>query len=581
MFFEKKQKIANYTVTFPHKQGAYAETYRVKDENGKVLFLKLISFSQLNAYQYNSDGKIIEVEVASSLSHDNLCGFVDAGTLVHAGQQFAYIVTDFISGETVAQKMGREETLTVYEAKEIAKGVLKALSFIHSLERPIIHNEVTLQNAMIDLGSELKNAKLIDFGHARFLDLPPSTEDIGNVNPFYLAPERFNGVCSVHSDLYSVGVMLYQMIFGMLPWFIDLSQYKPEDRVRAILARRCSPLQIPSMNVFELDEQLINIMGKAMAYDINDRFQNAEEFIKALEGSVVVEKPASSFKEAPSGKKTKKLGHGFADVAGMSDLKEQLQSDVIDLLQNPGRAKELGLSIPNGLLFYGPPGCGKTFFAERFAEEIGCNYMYVLCSDVASPYIHGGQEKIASLFEEARKKAPTVLFLDEVEAMIMDRNKHNNVSEQGEVNEFLGQLNNCGEEGVMVIAATNKPKMIDPAALRAGRLELKYYIPQPDLETRKEIFKIGLKGRNTELGIDYEKLASLTENRVSSDIRLIIDTAARIVFKRKIEKISQQILEEAISKVEPTVSLEEIKQSEKIRDEFTGKKSQRPRIGFK
>ena len=102
------------------------------------------------------------------------------------------------------------------------------------------------------------------------------------------------------------------------------------------------------------------------------------------------------------------------------------------------------MSIPNGLLFYGPPGCGKTFFAERFAEEIGCNYMYVLCSDVASPYIHGGQEKIANLFEEARKNAPTILFLDEVEAMIMDRSKHNNVSEQGEVNEFLGQLNNCG-----------------------------------------------------------------------------------------------------------------------------------------
>ena len=503
-------------VVFPHKEGAYAETYRVKDDNGKVLFLKLIRFAQLNASQYSSDGKIIEVEVAKFLSHNNLCGFVDAGTMVHGGQQYAYIVTDFISGETVAEKMGREETLTVYETKQIAKSVLGALSFIHSLPRPIIHNEVTLQNVLIDLSGELKDAKLIDFGHARFLDLPPSKDDFGNINPFYLAPERFNGVCSVQSDLYSVGVMMYQMIFGMLPWFIDLSQYKPEDRVRAILARRCSPLQIPSMNVFELDERLINIMGKAMAYDINDRFQTADEFIKALDGSVEVEQPkTSSFKEAPSGKKTKKIGNGFADVAGMQELKDQLQSDVIDLLKNPGRAKELGLSIPNGLLFYGPPGCGKTFFAERFAEEIGCNYMYVLCSDVASPYIHGGQEKIANLFEEARKNAPTILFLDEVEAMIMDRNKHNNVSEQGEVNEFLGQLNNCGAEGVMVIAATNEPTLIDPAALRAGRLELKYYIPQPDKETRIQLFKVGLKGRNTELGINYERLADLTENRVS------------------------------------------------------------------
>ena len=579
MLFEKKQKIDKYTVTFPHKQGSYAETYRVKNDDGKVLFLKLISFAQLNASQYSSDGKIIEVEVARSLSHSNLCGFVDTGTLIHGGQQYAYIVTEFISGETVAEKMAREETLTVYEAKQIAKSVLNALSFVHSLQRPIIHNEVTLQNTLIDLSGELKDAKLIDFGHARFLDLPPSKDDLGNINPFYLAPERFNGVCSVQSDLYSVGVMIYQMIFGMLPWFIDLSQYKPADRIRAILARKCSPLQIPSMNVFELDEQLINIMGKAMAYDIKDRFQTADEFIKALEGTVEVKKPkTASFKEAPSGKKTKKMGNGFADVAGMTELKEQLQSDVIELLKNPGRAKELGLSLPNGLLFYGPPGCGKTYFAERFAEEIGCNYMYVLCSDVASPYIHGGQEKIANLFEEARKNAPTILFLDEVEAMIMDRNKHNNVSEQGEVNEFLGQLNNCGAEGVMVIAATNKPNLIDPAALRAGRLELKYYIPQPDKETRIQLFKVGLKGRNTELGINYERLAELTENRVSSDITLIIDTAARIVFRNKIEKITQAVIEEAISQIQPTVSADEIRKCEKIRDEFTGKKPNR--IGF-
>ena len=101
------------------------------------------------------------------------------------------------------------------------------------------------------------------------------------------------------------------------------------------------------------------------------------------------------------------------------------------------------------------------------------------------------------------------------------------------------------------------------------------------LETRKEIFQICLKGRNTELGIDYEKLASMTENRVSSDIRLIIDTAARLVFKRKIEKISQEIIEEAIKKVEPTVSLDEISECEKIREVFKGIKHQRPRVGFK
>lgn len=580
MLFSKNQNISKYMVVFPHKEGAYAETYRVKDDNGKVLFLKLINYAQLNAYQFDDKGNIIEVEVAKKFSHGNLCELVDSGTLMHSGQQYAYVVTEFVSGETVAEKMAREETLTVYQAKAITKAVLKALNFIHSLSIPIIHNEVTAQNVMLDLSGELGDAKLIDFGHARFLNMPPSKEDLKNLNPFYLAAERFNGVCSVASDIFSVGVMLYQMIFGMQPWFIDLSKYKSADQQRAILARRCSPPMIPSMKILDLDEQLINIMAKALAYEAKDRFKSADEFMQALDGIVEVQPQEHKVAEIKSGKKSKKLGNGFADVAGMTELKEQLRSDVIDILQNLGRAKELGLSIPNGLLFYGPPGCGKTFFAERFAEEIGCNYMYVLCSDVASPYIHGGQEKIANIFAEARKNAPTILFLDEVEAMITSRDKHTNVSEQGEVNEFLGQLNNCGEDGIMVIAATNKPSLIDPAALRSGRLELKYYIPLPDKKMREEIFRISLKNRCKELGIDYGRLAELTEGRVSSDIRLIVDTAARIVFKRNVARITQQILEEAITIVPPTVSLDEIKKCEQIRDEFEKKISTHKRVGF-
>lgn len=580
MLFEKNQKIDKYTVVFPHKQGAYAETYRVRDEQGHILFLKLICYAKLNAYQYTAEGKITEVEIAKVLTQENLCGFVDSDTLIHGGQQYAYIVTRFISGETVAEKMGREETLSVYEAKEIAKGVLRALQFLHSLDNPIIHNDVTIQNVMLDLTGTPSDAKLIDFGHSRLLSMAPSKENVANVNPFYLAPERFNGVCSVQTDLYSVGVLLYHMIFGMVPWFIDLSNYKQEDQTIALLQKRKTPLMIPSMSIFELDESLVNIMAKAMANDVSGRFQSAEEFLQALNGEIIIHKPTYTEAKKRSGKKTKKHGNGFADIAGMEDLKQQLKSDVIDVLKEPNRAKELGLSIPNGILFYGPPGCGKTYFAERFAEEIGCNYMYVLCSDVASPYIHGGQSKIAALFEEARKNAPTIVFLDEVEAMIMNRNKHNNVSEQGEVNEFLAQLNNCGDDGVMVIAATNKPTLIDPAALRAGRLEQKYYIPQPDFETRKALFKVGLKNRKVDLGIDYDKLARMTENRVSSDIAFIIDTAARIVFRRKQENISEVILEEAIDKVEPTVSMKEIRECERIRDEFNGSGSSLPHIGF-
>lgn len=167
--------------------------------------------------------------------------------------------------------------------------------------------------------------------------------------------------------------------------------------------------------------------------------------------------------------------------------------------------------------------------------------------------------------------------------MIKDRSKHTNVSEAGEVNEFLAQLNNCGQDGVIVIGATNKPTEIDEAALRAGRLEFKYYIPQPDAETRKELFRINLSSRRTDFGIDYEKLASLTDNYVSADIRLIVDTAARLVFRRHLGCITMAILEEAIAQTKPSITIEMIKKHEAIRDEFEGRKpaeQTRRKIGF-
>ena len=133
-----------------------------------------------------------------------------------------------------------------------------------------------------------------------------------------------------------------------------------------------------------------------------------------------------------------------------------------------------------------------------------------------------------------------------------------------------------------MIAATNKPSDIDEAALRAGRLELKYYIPQPDKETRKRMFQIGIGKRNYDFGIDYDLLAERTENFVSADISLVIDTAARLAFRRKTGKITMALLEEAISQTKPSLTLEQIKRHEDIRDKFMGVKKnvERRRIGF-
>ena len=586
MLFQKGQTIDNrYTVVFPHKEGSYAETYRVKDiRSGKLRFLKLIYYSKLQYSQFDKDGSIIEVEVAKLLDHPNVCKYVENGKLIANGQQLVYIVTEFVSGETLDKRISRDGVLSVYEIKQVAKALLSALQYLHSQATPIIHNEVTIQNLMLDLSGTLEDLKLIDFGYARFLNQDPAKPNIKQLNPFYMAPERLNGVSCVQSDLFSVGAILYQLIFDELPWFFDTSRMSEQQIVERLLIEREHPLRIPNIDIFELDEQLLNTIIKATQNDVQDRFQTAQEIIDAIDGKVkveVVHRTSSTTSPKESQKKVKR-GNGFADVAGMTELKEQLQSDVIDLLKYPEQAKELGLTLPNGLLFFGPPRCGKTFFAEKFAEETGFNYIYVKCSDIASPYIHGGQDKIAKIFEEARQNSPTILFFDEIDAMVLDRNKHNNVSERGEVNEFLAQLNNCGEAGVIVIGATNRPLDIDEAVLGAGRLELRYYIPQPDYETRIQLFKIELSKRKVDFGIDYDILAGLTDNYVSGDINLVIRHAAQLAFRRKIGKITMALLQEAISITKQTITYEQIKAHEDIRDRFMGVKrsNERRKIGF-
>ena len=590
MLFQKGQTIDNhYTVVFPHKESAYAETYRVRDINGKLRFLKLIYYSKLQHSQFDKDGNIIEVEVSSKLSHPNVCKFVDNGKIIANGQQLAYIVTEFVSGETLDKRISREGDLSVYEIKQVAKALLSALQYLHSQSTPIIHNEVTIQNLMLDLSGTLENLKLIDFGYARFLNQEPAKPNLKQLNPFYMAPERLNGVSSVQSDLFSVGAILYHLIFDKLPWFFDTSRMNDQQIIERLETERDCPLRMPEVQLFELDEQLLNIVNKALSPESEDRFQNAEEFIKALNGEIQVEKPEQrrKMKEGESTKKKKSpniaKGEGFAAIAGMDELKDLLQREVIDAIQNPEEYSRYGLTIPNGMLLYGPPGCGKTFFAKHFAEEVGFNYMEVKPSTLKSKWVNATQENIGNMFEEAEKNAPTIIFIDEMNELVPNRD-NSNVHEMslGAVNEMLAQMDRTGEKGIFIIGATNYPNMIDPAILRAGRLDKKYYIAPPDKKARELMLKIYLKNRPYDFGIDYEHLAELTQYYVSADLKLIVDDASRKALLKK-SKITQQLLEEVIAATRPSLNEKELQKYERIKKEMNGEiveSNKRPKIGF-
>lgn len=285
----------------------------------------------------------------------------------------------------------------------------------------------------------------------------------------------------------------------------------------------------------------------------------------------------------------KKTGHGLDDVAGMNQLKQLVTNGFINVLKHKDCAAVYGIEAPS-MILYGPAGCGKTFFAEKLAEELGIHFMKVVPDDLACTWIHGTQQKIGKLFREAEKHAPTLMFFDEFDAMVPKRSDNDaNQSFNGEVNEFLCMLNNANERGIYVLAATNHLERIDKAVLRTGRIDELIYVDMPDQEARKSLFELSLSKRPIANDIDYEKLASMTAGYNCSDIAYIVKTASRAMFNATIShpeagylEISQSLLEDVISKRPPSVSQKDIREYERMRNEFSPKDSRRKevRIGF-
>lgn len=575
-----------YTVTFFLKKGSYAETYRVKDKQKTTKLLKLFSYSKLHRTKFDQSGDVLEIEILKKLNHPNIVKLSDCGELLIENQKYAYAILDFISGETLADKMKREQTFNPYEAKDIILGLLNGLNYLHNQQNPIIHNDITNLNVMLDLSGQVSVPKIIDFGYARFLTQSNKDFQKEGLNPFYSANETFNKVFSVQSDIFSVGALYYHLLVGLPPWFVELSKFK-SDSVKledAILKEREKPLQVVSSDS-KIDANTFNIIAKALQPDAENRFKDLKEFIRAVNGEIMVDNPVLE-KAAQSIQtlKSVKKGEGFQSIAGMQELKETIKLDVIDALNEKERYAEYGLTIPNGMLLYGPPGCGKTFFAEKMAEEIGFNFYQIKPSDIQSKWVNASQENIKHLFDEARKSAPSIIFIDELDALVPNRDdsgvNHMNTSA---VNEFLAQMNNSGDDGVFIIGATNRPNAIDPAILRAGRLDKHVYLPPPDFAARESMFKLYLEKRPTEVGLDYAELAAATENYVSSDIKFLCDEASRMALRSK-SRITKEILMETIKTNKPSISLSELNSYIEIRAKMEGKQTntdKRTSIGFK
>ena len=222
----------------------------------------------------------------------------------------------------------------------------------------------------------------------------------------------------------------------------------------------------------------------------------------------------------------------WGGVAGMRDLKAMLERDVILPLQEPEIYARYRLNLPNGILLHGPPGCGKTFIARKLAEVAGFNFMEVTPGDLASIYVHGTQGKIAELFARAQKQTPCMIFFDELDAMVPNRGG-NDVGHHysSEVNEFLVRLNECGRNGILVIGATNRPEHIDPAVLRPGRLDKKFFVGPPDYEARVELLRFCMANR-PQGEMDWHSCAGELEGYTCAEIEFNVNEAARIALSQ-------------------------------------------------
>ena len=566
-----------YEVQFFIGEGAFGEVYRVKHKYLGIQVMKV--FKENYVSKTDLDTVTNEAKILSKLTHPNIVRVFETNSFVQDEKKYYFITMGFISGETLTQLLSRKIQLPIPVALSIQNDLLSGLKFVQEQKNPIVHRDISTDNILLSYDKDKPVALLSDFGLAQSIDQLSKLPNAAG-KYIYFAPECFFGTYLPTSDVFSSGVVLYKMITGMHPWEYDFddTDNDSEKITTMIITARRKEIQKPSLHNESCSPSLDNVILKAVSKDIEERYKTADEFLSALnetvksgivpraETNVDNEKSIEIGSEIPLGSfNVKEKGKGFDLIAGMNDLKEILYQDIILPLKDRELYLQYKVSIPNGMLLYGPPGCGKTFIAEKFADEVGYNFVMIKPSDLKSKWVNATEENIGKLFKDAEANAPTIIFIDELDAIVPSREGDLNQGTASAVNEVLAQMTNCGEKEIFGMGATNRPEKIDPSILRTGRMDKIIYLPPPDLTARKEMFKLHLKERPTEKDIDIDKLAELTNLYVASDIKYIVNEASRNALKERV-RIKQLHLEIAIKLNPPSVSERQLKKYETFRN---------------
>jgi len=298
----------------------------------------------------------------------------------------------------------------------------------------------------------------------------------------------------------------------------------------------------------KIDFELSEIPYEAL-FKLEITMDNFLEAMKEIEPSAIRE----VFVEVPDVK--------WSGVGGLENIKQELKEAIEWPLKYPDVFKKAGTNPPKGIMLYGKPGTGKTLLAKAVANESGVNFISIKGPQLISRYVGESERGVRETFKKAKHAAPTILFLDEIDSLIPKRGSSSTDAHVTErvISQFLTEMDGIEElKGVVVLAATNRLDLVDPAILRSGRFDLLFELPVPDEKTREEIFRIHTKNKPLEKNVDLKKLAKETDGRVGSDIEFICRKASMFAIrefinqnkggtdKKKDFKVSRQHFEEAI-----------------------------------
>ncbi len=247
----------------------------------------------------------------------------------------------------------------------------------------------------------------------------------------------------------------------------------------------------------------------------------------------------------------KDTGVLFADVAGQDEAKESLQ-EIVDFIENPGKYTEIGAKLPKGALLVGPPGTGKTLLAKAVAGEAKCPFFSLSGSDFVEMFVGVGASRVRELFEEAKKNAPCIIFIDEIDAIGKTRDTRYGGNDEREqtLNQLLAEMDGFeSSKGLLVLAATNRPEVLDQALLRPGRFDRRVIVDKPDLKGRVDVLKVHAKNVRMDETVDLDAIALATSGAVGSDLANMINEAAILATKKGRRAVSQQDLFEAVEVV--------------------------------